>query len=63
MKTNLEKMKLLSRDLQDGKEYPRSPRETRGAEIIASNNKERQLQLSAMESTISVSLTGRSCHA
>ena len=28
MKPNLEKLKLLSRDLRGGKEYPRSPRET-----------------------------------
>ena len=39
-------MKLLSRDLRDGKEYPRSPRETLGAEVIAWNNKARQLRLS-----------------
>jgi len=76
VKPNLEKMKLLSRDLRDGKEYPRSPRGTLGgyvlaaravdgatddeiaewigqhaeihsrAEIIAWNNKERDLRLS-----------------
>ena len=35
MKPNLEKMKLLSRDLRDGKEYPRSPRETLGGYVLA----------------------------
>ena len=28
MKEDLEKVKLLARDLRKGKEYPRSPRET-----------------------------------
>ncbi len=28
MKENLEKVKLLARDLRNGKEFPRSPRET-----------------------------------
>jgi len=28
MKENLERVKLLARDLQDGKSFPRSPRET-----------------------------------
>jgi hypothetical protein len=31
-KANLETMKLLSRDLGDEKEYPRTPRERLGAE-------------------------------
>jgi hypothetical protein len=31
MKKNLEKVKLLSRDLREGKQFPRSPRETLGA--------------------------------
>jgi len=35
MKSNLEKMKLLSRDLRDGKEYPRSPRETLDGYVLA----------------------------
>jgi hypothetical protein len=35
MKPNLEKVKLLSRDLRDGKEYPRSPRETLGGYVLA----------------------------
>lgn len=35
MKPNLKKMKLLSRDLRDGKEYPRSPRETLGGYVLA----------------------------
>jgi hypothetical protein len=35
MKPNLEKLKLLSRDLRDGKEYPRSPRETLGGYVLA----------------------------
>jgi uncharacterized protein DUF5069 len=35
MKKNLEKLKLLSRDLRDGKQYPRSPRETLGGYVIA----------------------------
>jgi len=32
---NPEKVKLLARDLRDGKEYPRSPRETLGGYVLA----------------------------
>ncbi len=32
---NLEKVKLLARDLRDGKEFPRSPRETLGGYVLA----------------------------
>src|SRR6266481_2402173 len=35
MKPNLEKVKLLTPDLRDGKEYPRSPRETLGGYVLA----------------------------
>jgi Domain of unknown function (DUF5069) len=35
MKKNLEKLKLLTRDLRDGKQYPRSPRETLTGYVIA----------------------------
>jgi hypothetical protein len=35
MKKNLEKVKLLSRDLREGKQYPRSPRETLGGYVLA----------------------------
>ena len=35
MNENLEKVKLLARDLRDGKEYPRSPRETLAGYILA----------------------------
>ena len=35
MKENLEKVKLLARDLRDGKEYPRSPRETLAGYVLA----------------------------
>jgi hypothetical protein len=35
MKPNLEKVKLLSRDLRDGKKFPRSPRETLGGYVLA----------------------------
>jgi hypothetical protein len=35
MKENLEKVKLLARDLRDGKQYPRSPRETLGGYVLA----------------------------
>jgi hypothetical protein len=35
VKKNLEKLKLLSPDLRDGKQYPRSPRETLGGYVIA----------------------------
>src|SRR5438309_4450890 len=35
MKPNLEKVKLLSCDLRDGKEYPRSPRQTLGGYVLA----------------------------
>lgn len=35
MKGNLENVKLLSRDLRDGKEYPRSPRQTLGGYVLA----------------------------
>ena len=35
MKPNLEKVKLLSRDLRDGNEYPRSPRRTLGGYVLA----------------------------
>jgi hypothetical protein len=35
MKKNLEKLKLLTRDLRNGKQYPRSPRETLGGYVIA----------------------------
>jgi len=36
MNENLEKVKLLARDLREGKEYPRSPRETLGGYVMAS---------------------------
>lgn len=35
MKQDLEKVKLLARDLRDGKQYPRSPRETLGGYVLA----------------------------
>src|SRR5213083_2590915 len=35
MKENLEKVKLQARDLRNGKEYPRSPRETLGGYVLA----------------------------
>ena len=35
MKEDLEKVKLLTRDLREGKEYPRSPRETLGGYVLA----------------------------
>ena len=35
MKENLEKVKLLARDLRNGKEFPRSPRETLGGYVLA----------------------------
>jgi hypothetical protein len=35
MKENIEKVKLLTRDLRDGKQYPRSPRETLGGYVLA----------------------------
>jgi len=35
MKENLEKVKLLARDLRNGKEFPRSPRETLGSYVLA----------------------------
>ena len=35
MKENLEKVKLLSPDLRDGKNFPRSPRETLGGYVLA----------------------------
>src|SRR5438034_5833776 len=35
MKENLEKVRLLARDLRNGKEYPRSPRETLGGYVLA----------------------------
>jgi hypothetical protein len=35
MKENLEKVRLLARDLRDGKQYPRSPRETLGGYVLA----------------------------
>jgi hypothetical protein len=35
MKQNLEKVKLLARDLRDGKQYPRSPRELLGGYVLA----------------------------
>ena len=35
MKDNLEKVKLLARDLRDDKEFPRSPRETLGGYVLA----------------------------
>ena len=35
MKENLEKVKRLARDLRDGKEFPRSPRETLGGYVLA----------------------------
>ena|SRR6185369_3847097 len=35
MNENLEKVKLLARDLRDGKNYPRSPRETLGGYVLA----------------------------
>ena len=35
MKANIEKVKLLARDLRDGKIFPRSPRETFGGYVLA----------------------------
>jgi hypothetical protein len=35
MKENLEKVKLLARDLRDDKEFPRSPREPLGGYVLA----------------------------
>src|ERR1043165_8586921 len=35
MKDNLEKVKLLARDLRNGKEFPRSPRQTLGGYVLA----------------------------
>ena len=35
MTENLEKVRLLARDLRDGKNYPRSPRETLGGYVLA----------------------------
>jgi Domain of unknown function (DUF5069) len=35
MKRNIQKLKLLTRDLRDGKQFPRSPRETLGGYVIA----------------------------
>jgi Domain of unknown function (DUF5069) len=35
MHENLEKVKLLARDLRDGKEFPRSPRATLGGYVLA----------------------------
>lgn len=35
MKENLEIVKLLARDLREGKQYPRSPRETLGGYVLA----------------------------
>jgi hypothetical protein len=35
MKENLEKVKLLARDLREGKDYPRSPRQTLGGYVLA----------------------------
>jgi hypothetical protein len=35
MKENLEKVKILARDLRHGKEFPRSPRETLASYVLA----------------------------
>ena len=35
MRENLEKVKLLACDLRNGKEFPRSPRETLGGYVLA----------------------------
>jgi hypothetical protein len=35
MKDNIEKVKLLARDLRDGKQFPRSPRETLAGYVLA----------------------------
>src|SRR5262245_51524499 len=35
MKENLEKVRLLARDLRDGKQWPRSPRETLAGYVLA----------------------------
>ena len=35
MHKDLEKVKLLARDLRDGKEFPRSPRTTLGGYVLA----------------------------
>ena len=35
MQENLEKVRLLARDLRNGKEFPRSPRETLGGYVLA----------------------------
>lgn len=35
MTENLEKVKLMARDLRDGKEFPRSPRETLAGYVLA----------------------------
>lgn len=35
MKENIERVQLLARDLRNGKEFPRSPRETLGGYVLA----------------------------
>ncbi len=35
MKPDLDKVRLLARDLRDGKQYPRSPRDTLGGYVLA----------------------------
>lgn len=35
MKEDIERVKLLTRDLREGKEFPRSPRETMGGYVLA----------------------------
>jgi hypothetical protein len=35
MNENIDKVKLLARDLRNGKEYPRSPRQTLGGYVLA----------------------------
>jgi hypothetical protein len=38
MKENLEKVNLLARDLRNGKEFPRSPRETLGGYVLTARS-------------------------
>ena len=37
MDKNLEKVKLLARDLRDSKEFPRSPRQTLAGYVLAAH--------------------------
>jgi Domain of unknown function (DUF5069) len=61
MKENLDKVKLFARDLRNGKEFPRSPRETLAGYVLAARALDKcRADLVRMGRRISLELSARS---